>query len=408
MADNVAVTEGAGKTVRTDDVGGFQYQMIKVAIGGDGVAADVVGGAGASNAGTIRVIHASDDPVLSANTQLPAALGGNQAAANSFGVGLSTEDIARLGIITEAAPGTDTASSGLNGRLQRIAQRITSWIALFTATAAGDANRLPVDLRDGLALAPAFVTATGVIFTQDMTGYGSITVQVTVAGVATISYEHSDDNVTWYAAQGVPAVINNQTSQAGSSTTLTLLRFGKFGKYFRARCSAYTSGNVTVVATVHQTPFTAYLNAGNVGAQIYGGQVAHDSAISGTPVRVAARARNVGLPYAAVSVDDVTDLVTNLIGHLKVTKEYAFAYLAATNGAGAAVKASAGVLHTVNVNTAVATATLSIYDAASATNPIAIIDCGTGARTIVFDVVFATGLYWVLAGANANVTVTYN
>ena len=34
----------------------------------------------------------------------------------------------QIGIVTETAPGTDTASSGLNGRLQRIAQRITSLI----------------------------------------------------------------------------------------------------------------------------------------------------------------------------------------------------------------------------------------------------------------------------------------
>lgn len=35
------------------------------------------------------------------------------------------------GSLTETAPGTDTASSGLNGRLQRIAQRLTSLIALL-------------------------------------------------------------------------------------------------------------------------------------------------------------------------------------------------------------------------------------------------------------------------------------
>jgi hypothetical protein len=60
--------------------------------------------------------------------QFPAALG-SQAAAASLGVAWSTEDVARIGIITETAPGTDTASSGLNGRLQRIAQRLTSLIA---------------------------------------------------------------------------------------------------------------------------------------------------------------------------------------------------------------------------------------------------------------------------------------
>lgn len=39
-------------------------------------------------------------------------------------------DDGQFGGVTETAPATDTASSGLNGRLQRIAQRITSLIAL--------------------------------------------------------------------------------------------------------------------------------------------------------------------------------------------------------------------------------------------------------------------------------------
>ncbi len=39
-----------------------------------------------------------------------------------------------IGALTETAPATDTASSGLNGRLQRIAQRITSLIAQLPAT----------------------------------------------------------------------------------------------------------------------------------------------------------------------------------------------------------------------------------------------------------------------------------
>lgn len=37
------------------------------------------------------------------------------------------------GAVTETAPASDTASSGLNGRLQRIAQRLTSLIALLPA-----------------------------------------------------------------------------------------------------------------------------------------------------------------------------------------------------------------------------------------------------------------------------------
>jgi len=58
----------------------------------------------------------------------------------------------QIGIVTETAPASDTASSGLNGRLQRIAQRITSLIALLpTALVSG---RLDVNL----GAAPATVT----------------------------------------------------------------------------------------------------------------------------------------------------------------------------------------------------------------------------------------------------------
>jgi hypothetical protein len=50
-------------------------------------------------------------------------------------VAWSTEAKAQIGSITETAPTSDTASSGLNGRLQRIAQRVAS--LLPTATANG-------------------------------------------------------------------------------------------------------------------------------------------------------------------------------------------------------------------------------------------------------------------------------
>lgn len=44
------------------------------------------------------------------------------------------EQSTRIGPVNEAAASTDTIPSGLNGRLQRIAQRLTSLIALFPAT----------------------------------------------------------------------------------------------------------------------------------------------------------------------------------------------------------------------------------------------------------------------------------
>lgn len=61
---------------------------------------------------------------------LPASLG-QKASASSLAVTLSTEQEAEIGAVTETAPASDTASSGLNGRLQRIAQRLSSLIALI-------------------------------------------------------------------------------------------------------------------------------------------------------------------------------------------------------------------------------------------------------------------------------------
>jgi len=61
---------------------------------------------------------------------VPASLG-SKADAASLAVTKSTEDKALTGALTETAPASDIASSGLNGRLQRIAQRLTSLIGLL-------------------------------------------------------------------------------------------------------------------------------------------------------------------------------------------------------------------------------------------------------------------------------------
>jgi hypothetical protein len=41
MGDNVGYTEGSGKMIATDDIGGVQYQRVKPVWGADGVANDV-------------------------------------------------------------------------------------------------------------------------------------------------------------------------------------------------------------------------------------------------------------------------------------------------------------------------------------------------------------------------------
>ena len=79
-------------------------------------------------------LRATAVPVSAVSLPLPTGA----ATEASLATRLSESDFdTKIGALTEAAPATDTASSGLNGRLQRIAQRVTSLIALFPAALVG-------------------------------------------------------------------------------------------------------------------------------------------------------------------------------------------------------------------------------------------------------------------------------
>lgn len=196
MADNVDVTPGTGKTFATDDIGNVQYPRAKMTWGPDGTAndADVATGkplpvqvrsatglipigeptdakstaTDTTSASAISIWKQISASVQALNTAIGSTLwdlgigtggsrtqrfildtasqnaNGTTTDANSTPVAWSTEGKAQVGAVGETAPATDTASSGLNGRLQRIAQRITSMIGLLP-TALGSAGGLKVD-----------------------------------------------------------------------------------------------------------------------------------------------------------------------------------------------------------------------------------------------------------------------
>jgi hypothetical protein len=73
MADNVAITAGSGTSIATDDVGGVQYQRVKVAWGADGSASD------ASNATPLPVVTPGEYETVAAS-QTAQALGATGAA----------------------------------------------------------------------------------------------------------------------------------------------------------------------------------------------------------------------------------------------------------------------------------------------------------------------------------------
>jgi hypothetical protein len=136
----------------------------------------------------------SSDVVRTINTQ-PSS--GRVAAAESNPVTLSNEDKAVLdavvttnGAVTETVPASDTASSGLNGRLQRIAQRITSLIALLP-TALGVGGGLKVD-GSGTALPVKTLLAQGV--SRALTTTGTSANQTLTVGIKAITiYSRGSD-----------------------------------------------------------------------------------------------------------------------------------------------------------------------------------------------------------------------
>ena len=84
------------------------------------------GGGGSSGGGSTTVSN------FPSEYPLPAAQVATLAPPAAITGYLTESDFdTKTGSLTETAPATDTASSGLNGRLQRLAQRITSLIALL-------------------------------------------------------------------------------------------------------------------------------------------------------------------------------------------------------------------------------------------------------------------------------------
>jgi hypothetical protein len=98
----------------------------------DSVAASASGDATAANQATQIT---AEQAILAKLLAAPATEAKQDTQVTALGTLLTTTDFdTKTGALTETAPATDTASSGLNGRLQRIAQRLTTLLAVFPTT----------------------------------------------------------------------------------------------------------------------------------------------------------------------------------------------------------------------------------------------------------------------------------
>lgn len=190
MADNIAITPGSGSTVRTDDVGGIQYQVVKFDLGGDGVSVVPSVNSGTKDSGTLRVILASDQTVVPINDN-----GGSITVDGSVTIG---------GAVTE-----DTASVGGEVLIAMAGARNDA--AAAKTSTDGDWGAIAIDSAGRVGISDL----GGTISIDD--GAGSITVDgaVTVSGTVTTSPpSNASTNVAQVA--GTAADVNSGNKSAGT------------------------------------------------------------------------------------------------------------------------------------------------------------------------------------------------
>lgn len=113
-----------------------------------------------------------------------------------------TAQITALGAVNETAPDTDTASSGLNGRTQRIAQRLTSLLAL-----------LPGSLGQKARVASLAVTLSA----EDV---AAITPPAAITGFATAAGQTAGNASLASIDAGVPAGLGQAAREASMPVAL--------------------------------------------------------------------------------------------------------------------------------------------------------------------------------------------
>jgi hypothetical protein len=218
---------------------------------------------------------------------------------------LSTADFdTKVGPLAETAPATDTASSGLNGRLQRIAQRLTSLLGLLPSALTGSGN-----------LKVAVVESTATVAISD--GGGSVTVDGTVgvtnanldAGLSTLLSTADFDTKVGPLAETAPA-----TDTASSGLNGRLQRIAQRITSLIALVPAALTGSGNFKVSIAESTATVTVgdgggavsvddNGGSLtvdGSVNVAGDVASGSSDSGNPVKIG----GIGKTAAPTAVTD--------------------------------------------------------------------------------------------------------
>lgn len=279
------------------------------------------------------------------------------AAALPLPAGASTEatllaQATLIGAVIETAPATDTASSGLNGRLQRIAQRITSLIALLPVSLGQKtmANSLAVTLasdQSALSIASPDTTASGNITTQNLVpagtatansaveialnGQGTVGIQVTGVYTGALSAQATIDGSVWVTLNAI--LISSTGAIAATitsaSTGIYQLETAGYNK-IRITGLAVMTGTAAISLRATRSEGMIALDAPlPVGANIIGALTANQSVnvvqlggvaitmgsgVTGTGVQRVVLATDVNVPVASASIAGTITQVQATVG----------------------------------------------------------------------------------------------
>lgn len=204
--------------------------------------------------GTItNVVHIDDNGgSITVDGTVAVTGAGDATAANQTALNTLT------GIVTETAPVSDTASSGLNGRLQRIAQRITSLIGLLPSALVG--GRLDVNVGARAVSTPIKTGGNSIITLQSVAASSvlvSSAVDVSTKWKASLNVFFGRRSAT-AAGAGVNIYIEGSTFASGDDNWATL---AQYTTGFAAAEAEAVTGTVSAGATVITCASTTNLTA---------------------------------------------------------------------------------------------------------------------------------------------------
>lgn len=358
MADDIDITPGVGKTVKTDECGGKHVQIMKLAISTDGdatpIPADATYGLG------VDVKRVSGNVPVIGPTAHDAAVSTAPVLEGGYAKSTAPTDVANGDVVN--------AWNLLNGAR---AVEVTAAGALIPGDAA---NGLDVDVTR----LPALAAGTNNIGDVDV-----LTLPAPLGAPGATSVAKAEDAVSADGDVGIPAMAVRKGTPANTS--------GTDGDYEMLQMSA---GRLWVSATV-DAALPAGTNAigklaANSGVDIgdvdvtslTGGTIAHDGVDSGNPIKVGARAAALAASVTLVAVADRTDNVSDLDGGL-ITRPYCqlgdLISDVKTNTDGAATAFTGSFAATANVRNYITT--LTAHNS-SATAITVLIQDGSGGTTI--------------------------